>query len=209
MAEIKEKKAELAKRKIVESAIVAFARKGYSGASLQEIADNAGVAQTAILYHFKSKLGLFEAILSVILVTNRTFINELPTDDAWTRLTKYFMSNFHWAINHADQVQNILMLYYMSSYDPHFSDIYLRIKTGAQERILSSLLAGVREKIFELPRDPKDVASAVHALVIGEIVNFVTDRDIRQKSESALRVEQSVQRSLAHLTGYRGIGSAP
>ena len=47
---------------ILEAAEYIFARSGFSGASLREIADRANVAQALIHYHFETKENLFEAV---------------------------------------------------------------------------------------------------------------------------------------------------
>lgn len=49
---------------ILDSAETVFARSGYEGATMREIAERAGVAQGLIHYHFKTKEVLFEAMVS-------------------------------------------------------------------------------------------------------------------------------------------------
>jgi len=49
---------------ILDAAERVFAASGYSGAALREIAELAGVAQGLIHYHFKTKEGLFEAMVA-------------------------------------------------------------------------------------------------------------------------------------------------
>ena len=50
-------------RQIIEAATVAFARRGYAGASLREIADEVGVTVPGLLRHFASKEELLTAVL--------------------------------------------------------------------------------------------------------------------------------------------------
>ncbi len=47
---------------ILDAAEIVFAKNGYAGASVREIAERAGVAQALIHYHFKTKEKLFEAM---------------------------------------------------------------------------------------------------------------------------------------------------
>lgn len=47
---------------ILDAAELVFARSGFAGASVREIAERAGVAQALIHYHFKTKEKLFEAM---------------------------------------------------------------------------------------------------------------------------------------------------
>ena len=49
---------------ILNAAEIVFARSGYDGASLREIASIADVAQALIHYHFKNKAQLFEAMVA-------------------------------------------------------------------------------------------------------------------------------------------------
>ncbi|OFI04986.1 fatty acid metabolism regulator protein [Clostridium acetireducens DSM 10703] len=48
---------------IFESAIKVFSNKGYKGATMDEIAYNAGVAKGTLYYHFKSKEEIFKYII--------------------------------------------------------------------------------------------------------------------------------------------------
>ena len=49
----------------METAIGMFAQKGYAGTSVREIAEQAGVSKPVLYYYFKSKGGLFLAILEM------------------------------------------------------------------------------------------------------------------------------------------------
>lgn len=54
-----------AREKLLETAIRIFAEKGYAGTSVREIAEKAGVSKPVLYYYFKSKEGLFLAILDM------------------------------------------------------------------------------------------------------------------------------------------------
>src|SRR3712207_187483 len=49
--------------KLLAAAAQIFAKKGYSGATVKEIADEAGVNVSLISYHFKGKEGLFRELV--------------------------------------------------------------------------------------------------------------------------------------------------
>lgn len=51
------------RRQILSDATTRFARSGYHGTSLREIAESAGVSQSSLLYHFESKEQLLTAVL--------------------------------------------------------------------------------------------------------------------------------------------------
>ncbi|MGD9172792.1 MAG: TetR/AcrR family transcriptional regulator [Desulfobacterales bacterium] len=54
-----------ARQRLLETAIGMFAQKGYAGTSVREIAEQAGVSKPVLYYYFKSKGGLFLAILEM------------------------------------------------------------------------------------------------------------------------------------------------
>jgi TetR/AcrR family transcriptional regulator len=57
------------RNKMLEVAEQEFARRGFDGAHLQEIASQVGVQKTAFYYYFESKAALYEAVLVRMLET--------------------------------------------------------------------------------------------------------------------------------------------
>jgi AcrR family transcriptional regulator len=58
-------KAPNARDRVLQTAVGIFAQKGYAGTSVREIAEQAGVSKPVLYYYFKSKEGLFLAILEM------------------------------------------------------------------------------------------------------------------------------------------------
>ncbi|MDU8499803.1 TetR/AcrR family transcriptional regulator [Pseudomonas syringae] len=56
-------KGEVRKAEIIQAAMTIFARDGYAGASLSNIAKVAGLSQVGLLHHFPTKLVLLQAVL--------------------------------------------------------------------------------------------------------------------------------------------------
>ena len=54
-----------ARERLLETAIDMFAERGYAGTSVREIVDCAEVSKPVLYYYFKSKEGLFLAILDM------------------------------------------------------------------------------------------------------------------------------------------------
>jgi TetR/AcrR family transcriptional regulator len=55
---------ETTRTRIIRSARRCFAANGFAGTSTRQIADDAKVAQSLLLYHFKSKDGLWRAVMA-------------------------------------------------------------------------------------------------------------------------------------------------
>ena len=51
------------RERLLETATELFAEKGYAATSVREIVERAGVSKPVLYYYFKSKEGLFYAIL--------------------------------------------------------------------------------------------------------------------------------------------------
>jgi len=61
---------------ILEAATELFARRGFGGVAIQEIADSAGVHKTTVLYQFGTKEALHEAVLDLALEPVIQMMNE-------------------------------------------------------------------------------------------------------------------------------------
>jgi len=69
--------------RILEAAKKVFHHKGYDGARMQEIADEAGVNKSLVHYYYRNKDNLFKAVFedafsSLIAKLNEIFFSELP-----------------------------------------------------------------------------------------------------------------------------------
>jgi AcrR family transcriptional regulator len=58
-------------------ALAMFAEHGYTGTSLQQIADAAGYSKSSVLYHFRSKEGLFEEALAPSVAELEEFLDSI------------------------------------------------------------------------------------------------------------------------------------
>ena len=66
-----------ARERLLETAIGMFAEKGYAGTSVREIVEKAGVSKPVLYYYFKSKEGLFLAILDLAEDLQKQLLSEI------------------------------------------------------------------------------------------------------------------------------------
>ena len=66
-----------ARQRLLETATELFADKGYAGTSVREIVERAGVSKPVLYYYFKSKEGLFYAILEWAVDVQQEILNEI------------------------------------------------------------------------------------------------------------------------------------
>lgn len=67
---------------ILEVALTRFARYGYLGTSIQQIADDAGTSKASVLYHFASKEALLEAAVEPALAAFDEILARVPEGEA-------------------------------------------------------------------------------------------------------------------------------
>ncbi|MBR9883901.1 MAG: TetR family transcriptional regulator [Oceanospirillales bacterium] len=75
---------------ILRAAEIEFASSGYKGASMNDIAQRAGLPKANIHYYFKNKLGLYMAVISDIIALWDSTLNAItPEDDPGEVLSRY------------------------------------------------------------------------------------------------------------------------
>jgi TetR/AcrR family transcriptional regulator len=66
-----------ARQRLLETATELFAEKGYAVTSVREIVEKAGVSKPVLYYYFKSKDGLFYAVLEWAVDVQQKILNEI------------------------------------------------------------------------------------------------------------------------------------
>lgn len=197
------------RRRIVLSAIKLAAKHGFADASFQMIADDIGLSQSAVMYHFPDKNALFEELVRAIIVNNHEVVSSLisVTDNAGRRLLKHCLGNVVWALNSRKQDgQVLLLLYYLAGRGGRFSGVFDSMIAGGRERILALLHAGLREGIFKLKGEPETVTETIQDALFGAMLYAASAQD----SKAAARdLEKKWAAFVAALTGWKHDGSAP
>ncbi|MCA1299622.1 TetR family transcriptional regulator C-terminal domain-containing protein [Stappia indica] len=76
--------------RILDAALVAFARFGYRGARVEQIAEAAGMSKSNLLYYFRSKTEMYKAVLAALLERWLAPLRTLdPEGDPRAELTAY------------------------------------------------------------------------------------------------------------------------
>lgn len=89
------------REQIVAAAIELTAAGGYASASVGKIADHIGIAKSAVLYHFKTKTDIIEAVVTAVFTQAAVVI--APTLTAETtaagKLAAYIRSNVRFIVD--------------------------------------------------------------------------------------------------------------
>jgi AcrR family transcriptional regulator len=69
-----------AREKLLQTAVALFAARGYAGTAVREIVARAGVSKPVLYYYFKSKEGLFQAIIDYAAEVQSRLLSEALKD---------------------------------------------------------------------------------------------------------------------------------
>ncbi len=82
MAKKKTRDAEATKKTVLQAAERLFAEKGFAGTTLREIAEASGASGPLIVFHFKDKQGVYEAVKAAIIRRFFAAHDETPLPEA-------------------------------------------------------------------------------------------------------------------------------
>ena len=86
---------------IIQAAEIEFAQTGFKGTSLNAVAERAGLPKSNILYYFKSKQGLYGAVLAdILLMWNQSFNDITAESDPAEVLYKYIEEKVQYSSTH-------------------------------------------------------------------------------------------------------------
>jgi AcrR family transcriptional regulator len=191
------------RRRILQAAIKLAAGHGFAETSFQMIADEIGLTQSAVLYHFPDKNALFAGMVETIIANNHEVVDGLmaPTDGAGRRLLKHCLGNVLWALRgRGSDAQVLLLLYYLAGRGGEFSGLFARMIAAGRGRILEHLLAGVREGLFSLKDDPAAVAETVQDALFGAMLHAASAPGAKP---ARAELEKKWGGFIAALTGWK------
>jgi AcrR family transcriptional regulator len=95
---------------VLESAIEAFASKGYAGTSVQDILSVTGLSKPTLYYYFQSKAGLFQAILNFAYDESFRLVRERSQEAGTSRdkLVEIAVALFEFTQKHRDLMRLVL-----------------------------------------------------------------------------------------------------
>lgn len=180
-------KGQIIRKKVVASAIRVFSKRGFSHASIREIASGAGIKPTALLHHFESKDAILVSALDDVLARFQERLQGLllPSDSAGVRLRKNFHANLAWVRDQPADASLLLFLYYSATHEKSYRALYSKILTAVRVRYTELIYAGIREGEFKTDLEPEEVAELIHEVVLGSMINFVSSSQ-RENEESIL-----------------------
>lgn len=164
------------KERLIDAAVPLLAEKGLEATSFQALANKVRTGQTSCLYYFKNKIGLYREVVLSIVAKNHSYVESLISisDSAPARLVKYGQSNIEWVFKNPNEAKVILLLYYLSSFEPELRKIAHEIRIHARKKLLEYVYAAVREEYVAEDQDLAERVAAAHEALMGMLICYMS-----------------------------------
>ena len=194
------------RQSIIGAARALFAEKGYSGATVDEIAVKARTTKPMLYYYFGNKEGLFAAVLEDVYTGMREIENSLRVIDlpAVEAMRKVVQVTFDYHAHHPEWVRLI------SIANIHYAKHIRASKTIASKNIpiieimKGVLRQGIQEGVFRSDVDPLHLHLLIISLCYYRVSNrhtwkVIFKRDLGMAKEVKLQREMAVDTVLCYL----------
>jgi len=151
----------------VETAAAAFAERGVAATSLDDLARTMGVTKQTILYHFKSKSGLLNAVLVDAAETLRDELDRSSeaSPPGWPRIESTVRAAFGLAVRRPELLG---ILREVGRLGPPVSDDVIELLQPMVDRAIASIEEGMQAGQFRRS-DPRLVLVSAYAAVTGVV----------------------------------------
>lgn len=146
--------------RLLDAAEAVFAERGYRAATTAAIAQRAGLNKTLIHYYFRSKEGLFRAMMERVARQHAMFLDDLAHADPVTALTKATHRFVHFLADNPNYVR-LCAYCALEGNEGHVDEEMMQ---GLVEAATNAIQRGIDQGLF-LPEDPRHVLASVEGMV--------------------------------------------
>jgi AcrR family transcriptional regulator len=194
------------RQRILDAAQNEFVQHGFSGARLDNIAEQANTNKRMVVYHFHSKKELYIAVLERVYgeirdIEKQLQLQGLPPREAMALLTGFTFDYHH---KHPDfcrlvSIENIHQARHIAD-----SDIIRQRNRSVIEVVEGILARGIADQVFHAQADAIDVHMLISSLCFYRVSNRHTfaclfGRDLTQPEHAARHRQIIIDTVLAYL----------
>lgn len=182
-----QKKGDLRKAKILESAIHCIAELGIENTNFETIGRRAGMIRAHVQYYFHDRDDIVKAAIQLTTATAQEItiqaVTRATTDRA--RIDAVVEAAFEWAREYPEQIPIVGLLYYYATFKPDYQALHTQIRNVGAQR-LAAVLGSVGVKGDLLTK-----AVAIHRLITGGLIDAFTTNPppTRAEIEKAILVQ--------------------
>jgi AcrR family transcriptional regulator len=161
----------LAREAVLESAIAAFARKGYAGTSVQDILRATGLSKPTLYYYFESKAGLFRGILDFAHDECFRLMREsvAAVSACEERLIAVAAAIFQFAERRQDLMRLVFATVFAAPEEIPRGCIDLTKRRRNFEFVLAIVRAGQKERVIDSRYDVEEIAHGIFGAISHQV----------------------------------------
>lgn len=182
--------AALTRQQILNAALSVFGSKGYSAATLEDIAQAAGVTRGAIYWHFDNKAELYNSLVLAYSARGTEITQQAVAEGgSLIDILRRVFINLLTAVENEDTLRAVMELYLFRT------ELNEELQPGRQrqiqagqaliENIASALRQGLKAGILRADIEPIDMARAFMALQNGATQLWLMDPEAFSLSQNA------------------------
>ncbi len=162
--------------KIIQNAMELFAKKGFDGVSVDEVAAASQINKAMIFYYFKNKAGLYEAVMQGVLDAIYEEIVEADKccDNTLGELKAFIATYASFAKRYP--YFPALLLRELSDSGAHLPELMFESMKKLFVLLSGILEKGEREGVFK-----EVIPMIVHFMIIGTLNLYVTTQSLRKR----------------------------
>ncbi|MDF3827645.1 MULTISPECIES: TetR family transcriptional regulator [unclassified Pseudocitrobacter] len=174
MSAVAHDEAQSLKDRIFTAAIAVFAEHGLAGARMEQIAGEAQTTKRMVVYYFKTKEQLYQAVLQHVYARireteQRLGLENVPPVEALVQLVKWSV-RYH--ATHADYMRIICMENMQRGKWLLSSDDFKRVNKSALSLLENILQRGQQQTIFQPGVEARDVHRLISSFSFYQVSNF-------------------------------------
>lgn len=164
------------RKKILDSALIYFARNGYAGTKISDLASFIGIGQGTLYSYFSSKEELFKVIVDNAIVTNEKSLLQLQNAPV-SAVDKIIMLSNHMleSMKKDTPLAYLFVLNLQYSIENDFNNSYTKAYEEKPNQILSEIIAEGQKEETVVQGNPYDLAdlywSMVHTIAFKKVFN--------------------------------------
>jgi TetR/AcrR family acrAB operon transcriptional repressor len=175
---------------VLEAALKAFSKKGYSGTSLETVAAEAGMTRGAIYWHFKNKFELLNAVLQECRIKTEIRLNRiLDAPQSPLNKVRQLIYEFFLIVSEREEFRVMEEIQvFKSERKKELNRLYKEYMDNIKKtkKLLKELIIqGITEGEFDTRIDPDTVVVALISYISGVKSTWLSDVTTFSLKESA------------------------
>jgi len=170
------------REEILNAALTEFARKGYSGTKISDIAKLGGASQGLIYHYYASKDELYAAVIEKSIKDSYKIIEMIEGNGlkGWRALEAMTKGILAWMENAGDEILNFLFMYQAYMLDPMPECIKLALSKEMRTiPATARMIKAAQDEGLAVEGDAFFLASMYWSLIQGIIMVTVTSKQIQ------------------------------